>query len=167
MRHGCWDGPDYPMPGWGHRGHMYGMRRGDFRFLILKALTEKPMHGYALMQELGRTYEKPVSAGIIYPSLQELEDRGYVVSEEEEGKKVYSVTEQGKAYLESNKEVVNQLMAQREQAGMMGRFGFMRDLRELQALVMRNDDYVDEDKMKRIQEVLGDAKKRVAAIVYE
>lgn len=167
MRHGRWDDPENPLVGWGHRGHLYGMRRGEFRFLILKALAEKPMHGYALMQELGRTYERPVSAGIIYPSLQELEDRGYVVSEEKEGKKICSVTEQGKAYLESNKEVVNQLMARREQADRMGRFGFIRDLRELQALVMRNDEYVGEDKMKRIQEVLGDAKKKVAAIVYE
>jgi DNA-binding PadR family transcriptional regulator len=65
----------------------FGVRRGDFRFLVLMALSEKPMHGYALIQEIGRTYLRPVSAGLIYPTLQELEDMGYVSSEEKGGKK--------------------------------------------------------------------------------
>jgi DNA-binding PadR family transcriptional regulator len=167
MRRGCWDEPDYPVAAWGHRGPMFGMRRGDFRFLVLTALSEKPMHGYALIQELGRTYQRPVSAGLIYPTLQELEDRGYVRSEEKEGKKTYSVTEEGKKCLEENKETVERLKAGREYADRMGRFGFLKDLRDVQALVMMNDEYVDEKKMERIQEILGDAKKKVAAVVYE
>jgi DNA-binding PadR family transcriptional regulator len=146
---------------------MYGMKRGDFRFLVLTALSEKPMHGYALIQELGKTYQRPVSAGLIYPTLQELEDRGYLTSEEKEGKKTYSVTKEGEACLTENKETVERLKAGRDYADRMGRFGFLRDLRDVQALVMMNDEYVDEKKMERIQEILGDAKKKVAAVVYE
>jgi DNA-binding PadR family transcriptional regulator len=146
---------------------MYGTRRGDFRFLVLTALADKPMHGYALIQELGKTYQRPVSAGIIYPTLQELQDRGYVISEEKEGKKIYSVTEEGKSCLASNKDTVERLKAGKEYADRMGRFGFLKDLRDMQALVMMNDEYVDENKMKRIQEILVDAKKKMAAVVFE
>ena len=167
MGRGCWDERDYPVMASGFRGHMFGMRRGDFKFLVLTALSEKPMHGYALIQELGRTYQRPVSAGRIYPTLQELEDRGYVTAEAKEGKRTYSITEQGKTFLEENKETVERVKAGREYADKMGRFGFLKDLREVQALVMMNDEYVDEKKMQRIQEILSDAKKKVAAIVYE
>jgi len=67
-----------------NRGKMcsrVGVRRGEFRFLILLALNDKPMHGYALIQEIGRTYQRPTSAGLVYPTLQELQDMGLVVSE--------------------------------------------------------------------------------------
>src|SRR5208283_860778 len=118
-------------------------------------------------QEIGRTYQRPVSAGLIYPMLQELEDRGHVVSEERDGKKTYSITAEGRKFLEDNRETVERLKAGREYAGRVTRFGFMKDLREMQALVMMNEDSVDEEKMARIQGILTDAKKKMAAIVYE
>src|SRR6185436_11840056 len=47
------------------------------------------------------------SAGTVYPTLQLLEDLGYAaVSPEEGGKKIYSITEAGKTYLEQNKSTV-------------------------------------------------------------
>lgn len=165
--HGCWHDPEHTGAGWGLRGPMYGVRRGDSRFLVLTALSEKPMHGYALIQEIGKTYQRPVSAGLIYPILQELEDRGYVVSEEREGKKTYSVTAEGRKCLEDNKETVERLKAGREYAGRVGRFGFMKELREMQAIVMMNEENVDEEKMERIHGILTEAKKKMAAVVYE
>lgn len=145
---------------------MFGVRRGDFRFLVLMALSEKPMHGYALIQEIGRTYQRPVSAGLVYPTLQELEDMGYVSSEEKEGKKTYTLTAEGRKHLEDNGEVVERLRVGKEYADVVGRFGFMRDLRDMQAMILMNDD-VDEEKMTRIQEILADAKKRMASVVFE
>ena len=84
----------------------FGVRRGDFLYQVLMALSEKPMHGYALIQEIGKTHQRPVSAGLIYPTLQELGDMGYVSSEERESKKIYSLTEEGRKHLEENAEVV-------------------------------------------------------------
>ena len=167
MGHGCWNNPEYSGMGWAQRGPLFGVRRGDFRFLVLTALSEKPMHGYALIQEIGKTYQRPVSAGLIYPTLQELEDRGYVVSEEKDGKRTYSLTAEGRNCLEQNKETVERLKAGRECADKMGRFGFMKDLRDMQSLVMMNDEDVDEEKMKKIQGILSDAKKKMAAVVFE
>jgi len=165
-RHGHWN-ELHAGGGWGFRGPAFGVRRGDSRFLVLTALSEKPMHGYALIQEIGKTYQRPVSAGLIYPMLQELEDRGQVVSEERDGKKTYSITAEGRKFLEDNRETVERLKAGREYAGTVTRFGFMKDLREMQALVMMNEDSVNEEKMERIQGILADAKKKMAAVVYE
>ena len=148
-------------------GPGFRLRRGEFRFLVLIALSEKPMHGYALIQEMGETYQRPVSAGLVYPTLQELEVMGLVVSSEEEGKMVYSVTAGGKGYLRDNEDVVSRLKAGREYAGKVGQFSIIRDLREMEGMLMANADYVDDEKMKRIQEILAEAKKKMAAAVFE
>jgi len=75
------------------------MGRGDIRAAILVELAEQPMHGYQLIQAIetrsGGTW-KP-SAGSIYPTLQLLADEGLVSSEQVGERKVYSLTETGKA----------------------------------------------------------------------
>jgi len=149
------------------RGMGFGVRRGDFRFLVLIALEEKPMHGYALIQEIGSTYQRPVSAGLIYPTLQELGDMGYVTSEETEGKKVYSLTPEGRKHLKDNVEVIDRLRAGRVYAERVGRFAFMRDIRDMQAMVLMNEESIDDGKLERIQGILSDAKKRMASVVFE
>ncbi len=144
----------------------FGVRRGEFSFLILIALNEKPMHGYALIQEIGRTYQRPISAGIVYPTLQEFEDMGLVVSEEKDGRKVYSITEEGKKHLATNADVVTRLKAGQEYAGKVGQFSFMKDIRDVQAMIMLNAEYINDEKMERIQNALSEAKRKVAAIVF-
>ena len=144
----------------------FGVRRGEFRFLILIALSEKPMHGYALIQEIGRTYQRTVSAALVYPTLQELEDMGFVSLKEEESKKIYSITSKGKSYLKDNEEVVSRLKEGQEYAGKVGQFRLLRDLREIQAMVMLNSQDIDEEKMEKIQRALTDTKKNVAAIIF-
>lgn len=76
----------------GHRA-----RRGDVRTAILRLLSEKPMHGYQMIQELsersGGSWSP--SAGSVYPTLQMLADEGLISSEEIGGKKVFSLTEAG------------------------------------------------------------------------
>jgi len=151
-----------------NRGRMcsrVGVRRGEFHFLVLLALNDKPMHGYALIQEMERIYQRPTSAGLVYPTLQELQDVGLVVSEEREGKKVYMITTKGKEYLAENADVVSRLKKSREYASKMGEFGFMNDITDIQAMLNMNAEYLDEDKMAKIQEILRDAKRKIAAIV--
>ena len=75
------------------------LRRGEIRPLILAALAERPMHGYEVIQELearsgGRW--RP-SAGSVYPTLQQLADEGLVSGEEVEGRRVYTLTADGRA----------------------------------------------------------------------
>ena len=75
------------------------VRRGDVRPLILAVLQRQPMHGYQVIQELeaqsgGRW--RP-SAGSVYPTLQQLEDESLVRSSEVDGRRVYSLTDEGRS----------------------------------------------------------------------
>ncbi len=75
------------------------MRRGDVRASILRLLAEEPMHGYQILQELGERSGgtwRP-SPGSVYPTLQLLADEGLVVAEEDNGRRVYRLTEAGSA----------------------------------------------------------------------
>jgi DNA-binding PadR family transcriptional regulator len=70
--------------------------RGDVRLAILHLLA------YQIMQELAERTDgmwRP-SPGAIYPTLQQLEDEGLVVADEREGKKVYSLTSEGRGLIE-------------------------------------------------------------------
>jgi DNA-binding PadR family transcriptional regulator len=80
--------------GGGHRG-----RRGDVRAVILALLAERPMHGYEMLEELSRRTSglwRP-SPGSLYPALQLLEDQGLVRSIEEQGRRRFELTEEGRA----------------------------------------------------------------------
>jgi DNA-binding PadR family transcriptional regulator len=92
-------GPGRPFGFGGEGGRFFG--RGDMKFALLELLQERPMHGYEMMKALeektGGFYTP--SPGSIYPTLQMLEDSGLVTSNEVEGKKVYSITDAGRASL--------------------------------------------------------------------
>ena len=100
----------------GRMGRGFGLRRhfeqGDLRFVILHLLAEKPRHGYeiikALEERFGGAYAP--SPGAVYPTLQLLEDLGYArVVPGEEGKKVYEITDAGRAHLAENQETVDNI----------------------------------------------------------
>ena len=98
---GGWRPPFPPPHGHHGRGHQRGRGRrgGNVRAAILALLSERPMHGYEMIQELdSRTggVWRP-SPGSVYPTLQLLEDEGLIVSEETEGRKRFSLTESGQA----------------------------------------------------------------------
>ena len=88
----------------GPRGSYYG--RGNVKFAILELLKEKPRHGYDIIREMeersGGIYSP--SPGVIYPTLQALEDQDYVKSAEQDGKKIYSITESGIPYLQGHQD---------------------------------------------------------------
>ncbi|MEJ8547097.1 PadR family transcriptional regulator [Brevibacillus borstelensis] len=93
--------------GFGGRGE--GKRRfferGEFKFALLELLASTPMHGYQLIKAMeGKTngYYTP-SAGSIYPNLQMLEEMELVVSSEEDGKKLYHITDKGKECLQERR----------------------------------------------------------------
>jgi DNA-binding PadR family transcriptional regulator len=75
------------------------MRRGQIRTALLAVLAEGPGHGYDVMQTLedktGGAWRP--SPGSVYPTLQLLEDEGLVRSTERDGKRVFEITEAGRA----------------------------------------------------------------------
>ncbi|MDA0328121.1 MAG: PadR family transcriptional regulator [Gemmatimonadetes bacterium] len=76
-------------------------RPGEVRLALLSLLKDEPAHGYELMKRLeersGGMYR--ASAGTVYPVLQQLEDEGLVRIQEEDGKKIYHLTDVGREEL--------------------------------------------------------------------
>lgn len=123
-----------PFFGGGHRRlHGHGMRfgpgnrarRGDIQIAVLALLSESAMHGYQIIQELAERSGGAwtPSAGSVYPTLQLLEDQGQVVSEQVAGKRVFSLTEEGKARADA-------LPDKQPWAGLAGEADTERGLRE-------------------------------------
>jgi DNA-binding PadR family transcriptional regulator len=92
-------------PGFG--GPMFGRRakvgRGDVRAAIIALLGEEPMHGYQIITELtersGGVWRP--SPGSVYPTLQAMEDQGLVTATKSEGRRVFSLTDEGRAVAEA------------------------------------------------------------------
>ena len=88
----------------GMRGHQIG--KGDMSIILLLVLQKKPMHGYEIirhLEERSHGFWRP-SAGSIYPTLQLLEDQGLISHVKEDGKKIYSLTQEGKKMLDEKTE---------------------------------------------------------------
>jgi DNA-binding PadR family transcriptional regulator len=109
----------------GRHGHFApgeGMRRrrmfdpGALRFVVLQLVAEKPRHGYdvirALEERFGGAYSP--SPGVIYPILQMFEEADYVSVALEGTKKLYTITDAGRAYLEENRAYVDHIEARME-----------------------------------------------------
>ena len=82
--------------------------RGAVRYLVLDAIEKQPRHGYEIMAAIeersGRTYRP--SPGVIYPTLQLLEELGHARVEEHDGRKTYAITADGKRDLEEHRDEV-------------------------------------------------------------
>lgn len=93
----------------GHKGPRRSFfRQGEVRLALLSLLDDGPAHGYELMKRLeersGGMYR--ASAGTVYPVLQQLEDEDLVRAREEDGKKVYHLTDAGSEELDRHEEAV-------------------------------------------------------------
>ncbi len=101
---GMLGGPPPFLPPWAGAGRGWrGMkaRRGDVRAAILAVLAEQPMNGYQIIQEIAERSGgawKP-SPGSIYPTLQQLEDEGLVRAETDAGRRTFTLTDEGRAYV--------------------------------------------------------------------
>ena len=102
-RHGRPDASDFEGRFGGGRERRPRMfDQGDLRLLLLSLIAERPSHGYELIraieEKLGGAYSP--SPGVVYPTLTLLEELGYATVEAQEGgRKLYSITEAGRAYL--------------------------------------------------------------------
>jgi DNA-binding PadR family transcriptional regulator len=88
--------------------------QGHLKFVILRLLSEKPRHGYEIIKEIedrfGGMYSP--SPGTVYPTLTLLEDLGYARARPEEGgKKIYEITDEGRAYLAENQTTIDDIFS--------------------------------------------------------
>jgi DNA-binding PadR family transcriptional regulator len=158
------------------RGRWRGGRmfeQGDLRFVILSLLEEKPRHGYeiikALEERFGGTYAP--SPGVVYPTLQLLEDQGFArIVPGPEGKKTYEITDAGRAHLAENRDTVDSIFDRVSK--LMGHFldepmtEVHRAFKEVaKATYSRASDAVQNPAaLKQIVEILGRAAREIEAI---
>jgi DNA-binding PadR family transcriptional regulator len=145
--------------------------KGDLKYIILNLVKNKPSHGYEIMRALEESFHgfyNP-SAGSVYPTLQMLEDMSYVASEERDGKKVYTITEEGKKFLEERQEVVNKIKGQ-----MKDRWGphksedfhvTIQELRGLWRLIGHMAARPEPEKWASIKEIIVRARQEVEGII--
>lgn len=93
---------------------------GELRLLLLAMIAKQPSHGYELIHEIKTHFDglyKP-SPGVIYPALTWLYDRSYTHIElEKGGRKRYSITPEGDAFLRANQGGIDKLMARKPPKG--------------------------------------------------
>ncbi len=99
---------------WGRRARFF--EPGEVRLAILSLLEDGPKHGYELIKQMearsGGLYR--ASAGVVYPTLQMLEDEGLVASEQVDGKRVYRLTDAGRAELRRDADGVRRIWRRAE-----------------------------------------------------
>jgi DNA-binding PadR family transcriptional regulator len=107
--------------GFGFFANMFGepgprAERGGVKYLILDAVADAPRHGYEIIQvieERSKGSYRP-SAGVVYPTLQLLDETGLLLASEKEGRKTYAITAEGRAELEANRETVRDFYDQQD-----------------------------------------------------
>jgi DNA-binding PadR family transcriptional regulator len=163
-------GSGFPWGRSGRWGRFFGP--GEIRLALLSMLESGPKHGYELMKELeaksNGVYK--ASAGAIYPALQQLEDEGLVTSDQSQGKRVYTLTEAGKAEVQQEAESIKRIWLRAQDAGgwLIGPEG--AEMARPAAAVMKaaihaaRHNWHDSAKMNKIREILDRARQDIEAL---
>jgi len=149
-------------------GRMFG--HGDLKLVLLALISEQPRHGYELIRIIEDMFDGTYapSPGAVYPTLTLLEEMGRAsVEAGDGGRKCYAITEDGRAFLEANREEVEAVMARLDRmAHRMSRMRApmavrraMHDLRH--ALLMRHGEWTREE-AERICRILKQAAADIA-----
>lgn len=98
--------------GCGSRGKGRQLKRmfdhGDLRVLLLSMISKKPSHGYEIIREIDEASSGLYvpSPGVIYPTLTLLEEQDLLVATiAEKGRKNYSITSEGTAFLAEHQDI--------------------------------------------------------------
>ncbi|MGO9703265.1 MAG: PadR family transcriptional regulator [Xanthobacteraceae bacterium] len=95
------------------------LAQGDLRLIALAFIAEAPRHGYEiikLVEEKTADWYSP-SPGTVYPTLTYLEEAGYVTVAAEGSKRLYTITDEGRAYLAANRPIADIVLARLSAVG--------------------------------------------------
>ncbi|WP_394356057.1 PadR family transcriptional regulator [Brytella acorum] len=99
----------------------------ELQLLLLALLAEKPAHGYELIRQLeeksGGFYAP--SPGMVYPALTYLDEIGRAAVTQDGNRKLYTLTDEGRAFLEANRARVDIILDMLNRIG--SRMGDVRD----------------------------------------
>ena len=148
-------------------------QKGDLKYVILDLIKDKPCHGYEIiriLEERSHGFYTP-SPGAVYPTLQLLEELGYIEATEQDGKKVYTITDEGKQFLSDREHFAEDIKKHmrehwspknttemRETMAEIGRIG---------RLIGRSFRNIDAEKIRRIREVISRAYNDIETILEQ
>lgn len=160
--------------GGGGRGERGERRRmfdgGELRLVLLKLIADEPRHGYDLIRHIeeltGGSYAP--SPGVIYPTLTMLDDMGQIEAQQSEGaKKLFAITDAGRAELEANSEIVDaalaRLTAVGEETQRTDPASVRRAMGNLKAVLMNRlgDRDLDNETMHAIVALIDEASQKI------
>jgi DNA-binding PadR family transcriptional regulator len=147
--------------------------RGIVRYLVLDAIGRQPRHGYEIIQTIEErssgTYRP--SAGVIYPTLQMLEELGHARIEEREARKVYAITAEGKRELAEHADEVEDFYQNAEEGSWEDFADELRDLTRRVGRMFRSigrsarRGRLTPSTMKKLRVVLDEAIGKIEAIL--
>ena len=153
------------------RGRPFG--KGDLKYVILDLIKDKPRHGYDIiraLQEHSHGFYTP-SPGVVYPTLQLLEEMGYAIADQQDSKRVYSITEEGLKFLAEREKYADDIKSHMahcwnienidEVGETMHRFG------ELGKILWMKSSRASADKLKQIQEIITKAHGDIEGILKD
>jgi DNA-binding PadR family transcriptional regulator len=166
-------GPGGFGPGGPGRGGPFGRpgrrRRGDVRAALLLLLEEEPRNGYGLMQEIEQRSDgewRP-SPGSVYPALSQLEDEGLVLAKEDDGRKLFDLTDAGRAHVEENREKLGQPWEQPAGSAREGALELRNLMWQVGAAAMQVFQAGNEAQLARAREVLAETRRSLYRILAE
>lgn len=145
----------------GGRDRMF--KKGNLQFMVLRSLESEPKHGYQVIKDLEEQFKGfyTPSPGSVYPILQMLEDRDFVSVTKEGNKKIYTITEEGKTFLEENEDQDEfaQRMKQFKNMNMKEMNDIRHDIQSLfkDIMMLGRDAMQDEEKKEAFKAFLKQA----------
>ena len=145
-------------------------QKGDLKYIILDLLKERPRHGYDIIIELEEKSHglyKP-SPGVIYPTLQLLEEMGYTNSTIQEGKRVYSITDEGDEFLVKKSDIADGVRSHMKHEwdfkNKSKAVTVMQEVRAMNDLLGRGFQSMDDRQAEKILQILSKASKEKTSV---
>jgi DNA-binding PadR family transcriptional regulator len=146
-------------------------QKGDLKYVILDLIKDKPSHGYEIirrLEERSHGFYIP-SPGAVYPTLQLLEELGYIEVTHRNGKKVFTITDEGRKFLSKREQFAEGIKQQMRDHWSQKNTTDMREtmveIGKMGRLIGRHFRSTDAETMRRIKEVITRAYSDIETIL--
>lgn len=127
------------------------------------------MHGYRIAKEISAMFDGTYvpSAGAIYPTLQFLEDQGYVKGTRLGETTRYAISESGKRFLKGNEESLSGIIRYIKSRKDGSEFPLLKSAAQLQKTIVTYLPEMSKEKKIKVAKILGDSNEKVLRVMKE